>query len=253
MEIVYTILMLIIGCIFGSFFNVVGYRVPKGLSIVSPGSFCPKCNHNLKWYELIPVFSYIIQKGKCRSCHEKISLIYPIIELTTGVLFAVSYFVFGFSYDLILALIVASFLVIVIVSDINYLVIPDEVTLFFSILVIAVKIAGEGIKVASLSVLSGLEMFVLMYLFMLLGNFLFKKESLGGGDVKLMFFVGIVLGPVLGTFTIFLSSLIAFPLSLIIYLKDKDNVIPFGPFILIAAFTIILFQIPAIDILELLR
>lgn len=253
MEIVYTILMLIIGCIFGSFFNVVGYRVPKGLSIVSPGSFCPKCNHNLKWYELIPVFSYIIQKGKCRSCHEKISLIYPIIELTTGVLFAVSYFVFGFSYDFILALIVASFLVIVIVSDINYLVIPDEVTLFFSILVIAVKIAGEGIKVASLSVLSGLEMFVLMYLFMLLGNFLFKKESLGGGDVKLMFFVGIVLGPVLGTFTIFLSSLIAFPLSLIIYLKDKDNVIPFGPFILIAAFTIILFQIPAIDILELLR
>jgi len=253
MEIVYTILMLIIGCIFGSFFNVVGYRVPKGLSIVSPGSFCPKCNHNLKWYELIPVFSYIIQKGKCRSCHEKISLIYPIIELTTGVLFAVSYFVFGFSYDLILALIVASFLVIVIVSDINYLVIPDEVTLFFSILVIAVKIAGEGIKVASLSVLSGLGMFVLMYLFMLLGNFLFKKESLGGGDVKLMFFVGIVLGPVLGTFTIFLSSLIAFPLSLIIYLKDKDNVIPFGPFILIAAFTIILFQIPAIDILELLR
>lgn len=253
MEIVYTILMLIIGCIFGSFFNVVGYRVPKGLSIVSPGSFCPKCNHNLKWYELIPVFSYIIQKGKCRSCHEKISLIYPIIELTTGLLFAVSYFVFGFSYDLILALIVASFLVIVIVSDINYLVIPDEVTLFFSILVIAVKIAGEGIKVASLSLLSGLEMFVLMYLFMLLGNFLFKKESLGGGDVKLMFFVGIVLGPVLGTFTIFLSSLIAFPLSLIIYLKDKDNVIPFGPFILIAAFTIILFQIPAIDILELLR
>ncbi len=253
MEIVYTILMLIIGCIFGSFFNVVGYRVPKGLSIVSPGSFCPKCNHNLKWYELIPVFSYIIQKGKCRSCHEKISLIYPIIELTTGVLFAVSYFVFGFSYDLILALIVASFLVIVIVSDINYLVIPDEVTLFFSILVIAVKIAGEGIKVASLSVLSGLGMFVLMYLFMLLGNFLFKKESLGGGDVKLMFFVGIVLGPILGTFTIFLSSLIAFPLSLIIYLKDKDNVIPFGPFILIAAFTIILFQIPAIDILELLR
>lgn len=253
MEIVYTILMLIIGCIFGSFFNVVGYRVPKGLSIVSPGSFCPKCNHNLKWYELIPVFSYLIQKGKCRCCHEKISLIYPIIELTTGILFAVSYFVFGFSYDLILALIVVSFLVIVIVSDINYLVIPDEVTLFFSILVIAVKIAGEGIKVASLSVLSGLGLFILMYLFMLLGNFLFKKESLGGGDVKLMFFVGIVLGPILGTFTIFLSSLIAFPLSLIIYLKDKDNVIPFGPFILIAAFTIILFKIPAIDILELLR
>ena len=102
MKIVFTIFMWIIGSIFGSFFNVVGYRIPRNLSIVKPGSFCPKCNHSLKWYELIPILSYIIQGGKCRCCHERISIIYPIIEVTTAILFSTSYFVFGFSYELII-------------------------------------------------------------------------------------------------------------------------------------------------------
>lgn len=253
MEIIYIVFVWIIGCIFGSFFNVVGYRVPANLSIVSPGSFCPKCKHNLKWYELIPIFSYLFQKGKCRKCHEKISIIYPAIEMTTGVLFATSYFIFGFSYEFLIAIIVSSFLVIVIVSDINYLIIPDEVTLFFSILLFVVKLVVEGIKTSLLSLLSGATLFIMMYLIMLLGNFLFKKESLGGGDVKLMFFVGMAVGPILGIFSIFLSSAIALPLSLIVYLKDKDNVIPFGPFILIATFALILFEVNAINILSIFR
>ena len=243
MRIIYTIFIWAIGCIFGSFFNVIGYRVPKGLSIVSPGSFCPKCKHNLKWYELIPIFSYLVQKGKCRKCHERISIIYPIVEMTTGILFATSYFVFGFSYEFFLAIIISSLLVIVIVSDINYLIIPDEVTLFFCILIFIVKLVVEGVKGASIALLSGLGLFLLMYFIMQLGNFIFKKESLGGGDVKLMFFVGIAIGPILGAFSIFLSSLIALPLSLMVYLKNKDNVIPFGPFILIAVFAIVLFQL----------
>lgn len=251
MRILFTVFMWIMGSIFGSFFNVVGYRIPKNLSIVSPGSFCPKCNHQLKWYELIPIVSYIVQGGKCRSCHERISVIYPMIEITTAILFSTSYFVFGFSYELIIALIVASFLVIVIVSDINYLIIPDEVTFFFCILMFVVKLAGEGIKGSIEALLSGLFLFLLMYVIMLLGNMIFKKESLGGGDVKLMFFVGITIGPVLGAFSIFLSSLIALPLSLIVYLKNKDNVIPFGPFILIATFALILFRIDYNSVLSL--
>jgi len=97
MEIIYIVFIFIIGCIFGSFFNVVGYRVPNELSIVRPGSFCPKCKHSLRWYELIPIFSFLIQKGKCRDCKEKISIIYPVVELTTGILFVSSYLIFGFS------------------------------------------------------------------------------------------------------------------------------------------------------------
>lgn len=253
MEIVYGIFIWIIGCIFGSFFNVVGYRIPNGLSIVRPGSFCTKCKHSLKWYELIPIFSFLIQKGRCRSCHEKISIIYPVVEMTTGLLFLTSYVVFGFSYEFIIAIIVASLLMIVLVSDINFLIIPDEVTLFFCILMLIVNLIGKGISYASISLLSGVFLFILMYLIMRLGNWLFKKESLGGGDVKLMFFVGMAVGPVLGAFSIFLSSLIALPLSLIVYLKDKDNVIPFGPFIIIAVFALILFKVDSLGILTMFK
>ena len=249
MEIIYIVFIFIIGCIFGSFFNVVGYRVPNELSIVRPGSFCPKCKHSLKWYELIPIFSYLIQKGKCRSCKTKISIIYPVVEFTTGILFASSYFIFGFSYQFLISIIVSSFTMIVIVSDINYLIIPDEVTLFFCIFMFLVKLATEGVEKAILAVFSGLFLFGLMYLIMRLGNFIFKKESLGGGDVKLMFFVGMTVGPILGMFSIFLSSLIALPLSLLVFLKNNDNVIPFGPFILIATFAIILFGMEANNIL----
>ena len=131
MVVIYSIVVFIYGLLFGSFFNVVGYRLPNGLSIIKPGSFCPKCNHSLKWYELIPVFSFIIQKGKCRKCGCRISLFYPLIELLTGILFLISYLVFGFSIEFILSILISSFLVIVIVSDFSYLVIPDEVTIFF--------------------------------------------------------------------------------------------------------------------------
>jgi len=253
MRVIYTIFMLIIGTIFGSFYNVVGYRIPNGLSIVKPGSFCPKCNHSLKWYELIPIFSYILQKGKCRCCKERISIIYPMVEITTGILFAVSYYIFGFSYEFILALIVSSFLVIVIVSDINYLIIPDEVTVFFCLLLFFVKLFIEGIVIAVFSLGSGVLLFGIMYLIMILGNLIFKKESMGGGDVKLMFFVGMAVGATLGMFSIFLSSVIALPLSLMVYIKDKNNVIPFGPFILIATFMIVLFGIDSNMILQIFK
>jgi len=251
MEIIYIVFIFIIGCIFGSFFNVVGYRVPNELSIVRPGSFCPKCKHSLRWYELIPIFSFLIQKGKCRDCKEKISIIYPVVELTTGILFVSSYLIFGFSNQFLVALLVSSFTMIVIVSDINYLIIPDEITLFFCIFMFVVKLATEGVEQSILALLSGVFMFAFMYFIMKLGNFIFKKESLGGGDVKLMFFVGLTIGPILGMFSIFLSSLIALPLSLFVFLKDNDNVIPFGPFILIATFAIILFGIEASNILGL--
>lgn len=251
MRILYTVLLWIVGCIFGSFYNVVGYRIPNGLSIVKPGSFCPKCNHSLKWYELIPVVSYLIQNGRCRKCSEKISIIYPMVEITTGILFATSYFIFGFNYEFILAIIISSFLVIVIVSDINYLIIPDEVTFFFCLFLFFIKLFIESPWDAFLSLCSGAFLFLVMYLIMIIGNLLFKKESMGGGDIKLMFFVGMSIGPILGVFSIFLASLIALPLSLFVYLKNQKSVIPFGPFILISVFIIVLFGIKSIWLLSL--
>lgn len=249
MEVYFTILTFIYGLLLGSFYNVVGYRLPNNLSIVKPGSFCPKCNHELKWYELIPVLSFVIQRGKCRKCGCRISLFYPFIELLTGILFAVSYIIFGFSLQFIIAILISSFLVITIVSDFSYLIIPDEVTLFISITsILAIFIMG-GTNLALSSIVFGVILFLFVYLIMFIGSKIMKEEVLGGGDVKLMFFVGVALNVIEpisfsslsslvvlfnGFFEIFLSSCLAAPFALLSYFSKKKRIIPFGPFILTA-------------------
>ena len=92
MKIYFTIVFFLLGMILGSFYNVVGYRLCKNESIIKPGSHCPKCNHKLSFLELIPVFSYVFLKGRCKACKEKISLFYPLIEFFTGLLFATCFY-----------------------------------------------------------------------------------------------------------------------------------------------------------------
>lgn len=244
--VVYLIIFFILGTILGSFYNVVGYRLPKGQSLVNPKhSYCSSCGKTLKWYELIPVLSYIIQGGRCRNCKEKISIIHPFIELITGVLFAVCYYSFGFSYQLVIALALVSLFSIVIVCDLTYMIIPDSVTLTISIIIIIANFFGLGLKGGLIQIGSGLICFFSMYLVMLLGNFVFKKESLGGADVKLMFVSGLVLHPILGLIVIFIASAIALPASILVLVSDNEHMIPFGPFLVAA---IILFFLLKIDI-----
>ena len=238
------IIFFFLGTILGSFYNVVGYRLPKNESVLFPKySYCPNSHNRLKWYELVPILSYIIQLGRCRHCYHKISFFYPIIELLTGLLFAVSFYSFGYSYELIISLVVSSLFCIVIVSDINYLIIPDEVTFIAALIIIIVKFLMGGFIVGIKAIGSGLLLFMVMYLIMLFGNFMFKKESLGGADIKLMFVSGLVLGPILGLLVIFISSVIALPVSLIIYMIDRENVIPFGPFIVASILILFLLKI----------
>ena len=256
MESIYIVLIFVYGLLFGSFFNVVGYRIPNNMSIVKPGSFCPKCKHELKWYELIPVLSFLIQGGKCRKCKSRISLFYPAIELLTGFLFLISYLQFGFSFNFCLSILLSSFLVIVIVSDFNFLVIPNEVTLFFSILSLLIQVV-YNYKLAIGSLLFGIVLFFSMYLIMIIGNKALHEESLGGGDVKLMFFIGTivnVVNPIIfsdlsslfhlanGFFELFLSSCFASPFALIKYFSKRGRGIPFGPFIILAAFIMFFFS-----------
>jgi len=264
MEIYFAIIVFMFGLLFGSFYNVVGYRIPNNMSIVWPHSFCPKCKHTLKWYELIPVFSFIIQKGKCRKCGCKISFFYPIIELLTGLLFMISYLKFGFSVEFILSLLVSSFLVIVIVSDFSYLIISDEVTIFFSILSVLVQFLFMGVMEGISSIIYGLFAFILMYLIMILGSKIMHEEALGGGDVKLMFFIGTILSAIspivlndLSTyasffnifFEIFLASAIAIPFAALSLFFKKNRVVPFGPFILLSSLIIYLTSYNVIDYL----
>lgn len=228
------IIIFIIGLIFGSFYNVVGLRLPKDESIIYPGSHCPKCNHKLSWYENIPVLSFIFLKGKCKSCHQRISFIYPVMELLTGILFLFGYLLFGFTENFIISLIISSLVIIIIVSDSKYMIISDGPLIISGILILITKLIFEGINKTIMSVLSGLLIFALVYALMLLGNFLFKKESLGGGDIKLSFIAGLVLGPLLGIFYIILASFLAFPYAMYITVKKEENMLPFGPFLAVS-------------------
>ncbi len=241
MEYYYLVVFFILGSAMGSFYCVVGERMPKGESILRPKySYCPNCNKRLKWYELIPIFSYIMQLGKCRECKKEIPVMYPFIEIVTGALFAVSYYSFGISYELIISLALVSFFSVVIVSDLTYMVIPDEVTLITSIIIIIANFLNLGLKDGAIQLGYGVITFTFMYLIMLMGNFLFKKESLGGADVKLMFIAGLVLHPVLGILVVFIASCIALPISLIILVTDQEHMIPFGPF-LVASIVLLMF------------
>lgn len=225
------IMFFIIGLIFGSFYNVVGLRLPNNESIIKPGSHCPKCKHKISWYENIPVISYILLRGKCKSCKQKISFIYPAIELLTGILFLSSYLIFGLTYDCAIAIILSSLVSIIFVSDSKYMIINDSPLLISGIIIVIIKIISEGLKEGLYSILSGLLIFGIVYALMLLGNFLFKRESLGGGDIKLSFIAGLSLGPALGIFYIILASFLAFPYAMYISVKGEEGMLPFGPFL----------------------
>ena len=250
MEILVSIIVFIYGLVFGSFYNVVGYRLPKGMSLIKPkGSFCPNCNHELRWYELIPLFSFIIQRGKCTKCKKKISLYYPMIELLTGILFLVSYISFGITTEFMIALILSSYFVIVVVSDGRYMIIPDEVTIVMSILLIVTEVLSYGPEKTLVYIVSGIALFLIVFLFMKICNFIFKKETLGGGDVKLEFFTGCLLGVPNGLFSIFIGSVLALPFS-IINTKKNNNMVPFGPFLLLGALLIYVLRIDVIKIIN---
>ena len=234
MEIYYTIVLFIFGTVLGSFYNVVGYRLPKGESLIKPSSHCPNCNHKLKAYELVPIFSFLFLGRKCSKCKQKISWFYSIFEFLTGLLFVISYWIFGFSFELLLSLTLVSVLVIVIISDYQTFTIPDEILIFGIIMISIELLIMNGFSYLIGSYINGLISFGIMFLIKIFGDVIFKKESMGGGDIKLMFLFGMVLGWEGALISIFLSSFIAFPVSLVILIIKKDHVLPFGPFLSVA-------------------
>lgn len=246
------ILFFILGSVMGSFFHVVATRMSNDESIIAPSSHCHTCDHKLKWYELIPIVSYIIQGGKCRKCGSYLPLSYLVIEIVTGILYAVCYHEYGLSPELIISVIFISILIIVIVSDIEYMIILDEVLVFGSVITIIFYLILYGLDVTVYHVLDAALAFVAMYALKLLGDFIFKKESLGGGDIKLMFFFGLVIGLPLSVITIFVATFIAFPIALFVLFSRRDNMIPFGPFLSMAAILILISGINTDDIVNII-
>jgi len=241
----YAIFFFILGTVMGSFYNVVGYRLPHGGSLLYPPSHCPNCDHRLGALELIPILSFIIQGGKCKNCKQPISFFYPIFEFATGVLFCVSYYIWGFTPELFIALIVFSTLLIVIISDYKYMVISDEVLIFSSILLAVTYFVIEKFNFITLfyHILDGAIAFAIMFIIKKTADYFFQKEAMGGGDVKLMFFLGLVLGPITSSVVIALSAFIALPVAIILLLCKKENVLPYGPFLSIAAMLLFIFNV----------
>lgn len=246
------LLFFILGAIFGSFYNVVGYRVPKGESLLYPSSHCTKCNHKLEPLELIPILSFLFLGGKCRVCKDKISWFYPIFEFSSGVLFALSFAVFGFSLECLLSIVFISMLLIIIISDYQTMTIPDSVLIIFSAMIIAIKYFIVGIEGVGISLLHSLGAFIFMLVLKLFGDFLFKKESMGGGDIKLLAVFGLMFGFPMSIVSVFIAAIVGLPISLIMIKKSSSHEIPFGPFLAISAILIVLLKLDINSIINLL-
>jgi len=188
MEWLYLSLFFIYGIVFGSFFNVVGLRIPKKESIVSPPSHCTTCQRKLMALDLIPVFSYIFLKGKCRGCGAKISPIYPFMEFVTGVLFALSFYMIGFEWELVVAILFISLLVIITVSDIAYMLIPSKILYPFAALLFMGRMFSPLTPWWDSLLGAAVGYGVLLVIVLV------SKGGMGGGDVRLFFVIGLVLG-----------------------------------------------------------
>jgi leader peptidase (prepilin peptidase) / N-methyltransferase len=238
-------ILFIYGSIFGSFFNVVGLRVPMKKSIISPRSACTNCGHQLKALELIPVVSYMIQGGKCRGCQSRISPIYPFFELLTGVMFAAVPYLVGWSGELVVALTLISMFMIIIVSDIHYMIIPDKILLWFAGIFLLERIFLPLTPWWD-SLLGAVTGFVLLLIIAIV-----SKGGMGFGDVKLYALLGFVLGFKLVLLSFFLSTLygaVIGSLALLFRIVKKRQPIPFGPFIAAGTLTAYFWGLELIDL-----
>lgn len=232
MNVLLIILFFLLGLIFGSFFNVVGLRLPKKIPFANDRSICPNCKHRLTWYENIPLISFVVQRAKCRHCKENISYIYPVIELFTGILFALCYSIIGFNLELITAFLFVSMLMIILVSDIKYMLIPNKVLLFFLPLFIIIRII-KPLDPWWSSVLGAVLGVVLLAIIILV-----SRGGMGAGDMKLFGVLGIVLGVKKMLLAFFLSCLLGSlvgMLLLVFKIIGRKQPVPFGPYIVVAA------------------
>jgi len=252
MTVYYAVVSFIFGAVLGSFYNVVGYRLPRNQSLIKPSSHCTNCNHKLGASELVPILSYVFLGGRCKNCKANISPFYMTFELLTGILFAVASILFGQSYEFLIAITFISMAIIIIISDYQTMIIPDEVLIFCGILILIFQFLSGGLSLVVHSLANGVIAFSIMLLIKLFGDYLFKKESMGGGDIKLMFVFGMILGWETTIISIFLASFIALPISLVLYLRKKENIIPFGPFLCISALILLLSKIDFNTIINLL-
>lgn len=238
----------ILGCIIGSFLNVVIYRLPNKLSIVTPGSHCPNCKHKIRWYENIPLLSYIFLKGKCSQCKCKISPRYFLIELITGLLFSLIIHYLGIDFASIIYIILGCVFICIFFIDIDYYLIPDTMILIIITLGLVSLVTDLFVDVSDLEVLDRIIGFIsfggFFLLIAIIGEKALKREALGGGDIKLVAACGLLIGWKLMILGVFGGALIAVLIEIpriMLNKRAREAEIPFGPYLVLGIYLSTLF------------
>jgi len=269
MNILIFVFIFLLGTIIGSFLNVVIFRFNTGKTIVKGRSICMTCSQTLRWYELIPVFSYVFQLGKCRRCSERISHQYPLVELATGIVFVLIAYHFlpvlslsPISYLFLLSFFVFIFSILIVISvyDIRHKIIPDKlvyVYAFVSFLSIFVNHStfGSLFTLPSLSFIVAGPVLALPFAFLW---FVSKGQWMGLGDAKLMLGIGWMLGASLGLASIILAFWIGAVVSLSIMFISRQKItmkteIPFAPFLILSTLIVFLFNLDIFSLASLFQ
>ncbi len=233
------LILFFLGLLWGSFANVVICRLPEGLSVVRPRSHCPKCKKQIAGYDNVPLLSWFFLRGKCRFCKTSIPIRYPFVEFLMGVLFSTAFHFVGWNWFLLEVLVFLFMLVICSFIDIDHFILPDKLTL---------PGIGIGLLGAMLNPFEGRTLVDSILGVLLGGGFLWalaegyaalrKKEGMGGGDIKLLAWMGAVLGWKAIPFIIVASSLVGSVGGLLTGFRNKEGmnaVIPFGPYLVLGA------------------
>ena len=234
------IIAFVFGSIWGSFANVCIYRLPANKNVATGRSCCPNCNKLIKWYDNIPIISFLFLQGVCRNCSKKINTQYLLVELISGFSFAICYYFFGISITTLLFFILTICFVIIFFIDLKHFIIPNELTVTLMVIGIIKSIDpdlnNEIFPNFINSVLGGVIGYMLIWLIILFYKKVRNKEGMGLGDAKLLSAIGFWFGWVSLPFILFFSSFIALVSVLPDLIKNKKNLtsqIPFGPFIIL--------------------
>jgi len=222
------------GAVIGSFLNVCIVRLPADQSVVSPPSRCPRCGKPVEWRDNIPVLSWILLGGKCRGCREPISILYPLVELATAVLWGVMAWRYGLSLEALKGALFGTLLLGIALTDAREYIIPNEFT--YGGLAIGLVLSAAGGLASVLAALAGAAVgFAILWLVGVAGRWAFKEEAMGGGDIKMMAMVGSFLGWQGVLLTIFLGALAGTAIFLPLTLIGRKKLVPFGVFLAIGA------------------
>ncbi|MEN0058249.1 MAG: prepilin peptidase [Bdellovibrio sp.] len=237
LELPFYILFFVLGALLGSFGNVIIYRLPRNESVVKPRSHCYSCKATVKWYDNIPIFSWFILRGRCRNCGAKYSFRYVVVELLTATLFALAYHYIGMSWSLLEYLIFIFGLVVCTFIDLDHMILPDEFTLtgiVVGLIGAALNPQREFLDALFGVLMGGGFLWGMAYVYYLIT----KQEGMGGGDIKLLAWIGAMLGWKAIPFVIMSSAIIGSIVGLTVAARQKaglKTMIPFGPYLALAA------------------